>query len=78
MSTHLSLKSFIGFLAIGTLLFSVACNDDEVGVFEPTELLVDGPTALAPGDTVTYTADRYEGATYTWAVPTPGATISKR
>ena len=75
MSTHLSLKSFIGFLAIGTLLFSVACNDDEVGVFEPTELLVDGPTALAPGDTVTYTADRYEGATYTWAVPTPGATI---
>jgi hypothetical protein len=75
MNTHLPLSSLLSFLTIGTLLFSVACNDDEVGVFEPTELLVDGPTELAPGDTATYTADRYEGATYAWAVPTPGATI---
>ena len=75
MNTHSPLSSLLGFLTIGTLLFSVACNDDEVGVFEPTELLVNGPTELAPGDTATYTADRYEGATYTWAVPTPGATI---
>lgn len=75
MKTHLPLKSVLSILAISALLVGVACTDDEVGVFAPTELLVDGPDKVAPGDTATFTAERYDGETYAWTVPTPGATI---
>lgn len=49
--------------------------EDEVTVFEPTELAILGPEEVSPGDTVTYIADLYEVETYHWMVP-EGATIT--
>ena len=75
MKTHLPFKSALSVLSISALLVGMACNEDEVGVFEPTELAVSGPDEVAPGDTATFTADRYDGENYTWTVPTAGVTI---
>ena len=75
MKTRISLKLAIGMFSISALLAVVSCNDDETAAFEPTELAVSGPDEVAPGDTATYTADRYNGETYTWTVPSSGVTI---
>ncbi|MEK6476558.1 hypothetical protein WJR50_03450 [Catalinimonas sp. 4WD22] len=61
-------------LCLVVLLIS-SCEDDEVTVFEPTELAILGPEEVSPGDTATYTTDLYENETYSWMVP-EGATIT--
>lgn len=71
MKAYLSLKPLISILAVSLLLSAVACDDDEVTTFVPTQLTIGGPDEVAPGDTVTFTADNYQGESYTWTVPTP-------
>ncbi|MDF9799906.1 hypothetical protein OKW21_005169 [Catalinimonas alkaloidigena] len=61
-------------LCLVVLLIS-SCEDDEVTVYEPTELTILGPEEVSPGDTATYITDRYENETYSWTVPA-GATVT--
>lgn len=75
MKKYLHFKSVFGILGTLALLISAACENDDVTTLEPTELMVIGPVQVSPGDTVTYTADRYGDETYTWTVPT-GATLT--
>jgi hypothetical protein len=75
MKIYLPFKVTFSMLGMVALLISIACEDDDVTTFEPTELMVIGPEEVSPGDTVTYTADRYGDETYTWTVPT-GATVT--
>ena len=74
MKASVLLQSALSLLSIGALLVGAACTDDEVTVFEPTQLAIAGPAEVAPGDTATYAADRYNDISYTWGVPT-GATL---
>ncbi len=75
MKTYLSFKSLVSIFSVGVLLSAVACDEDEVADFVLTEFSISGPEEVAPGDTATFTTSKYEGETYAWTVPTPGATI---
>ena len=75
MKTYPSFKLLISILAIGILLSTVACNEEEVADFVLTEFTISGPEEVAPGDTATFSTSKYEGETYTWTVPALGATI---
>ncbi len=75
MKTYLSFKPLISILAVGVLLSTVACDDDEVTDFVLTEFTINGPDEVAPGDTTIFSTSKYEGETYAWTVPAIGATI---
>ena len=75
MKTYPSFKLFISILAVGILLSTVACNEEEVADFVLTEFTISGPEEVAPGDTATFSTSKYEGETYAWTVPALGATI---
>ena len=75
MKTYPSFKLLISILAVGILLSTVACNEEEVADFVLTEFIISGPEEVAPGDTATFSTSKYEGETYTWTVPALGATI---
>ena len=75
MKIRVSFKMAFSIFGMIALLANVACTDDDVTTLEPTELMVLGPEEVSPGDTATYTTDRYTGETYTWTVPA-GATIT--
>lgn len=73
METCLPIKVTLSMLCLVALLIT-SC-EDEVTVFEPTELAILGPEEVSPGDTATYITDRYENETYSWTVPA-GATVT--
>ncbi len=75
MKTYPSFKLLISILAVGILLSTVACNEEEVADFVLNEFTISGPEEVAPGDTATFSTSKYEGETYTWTVPALGATI---
>lgn len=62
-------------LGLTILTLGVACEDDEgVEPYQPYYLVITGPNEVAPGEAITYSANPYQGETYTWEVPA-GATL---
>ena len=57
-------------VGLAILTIGVACEEEEgIDPYEPYYLVIDGPTEVAPGDTVTYAATSYENESYSWTVP---------
>lgn len=62
-------------LGLVILTLGIACEDDAgIEPYQPYYLVITGPTEVAPGETITYSANPYQGESYTWTVPT-GATL---
>ena len=59
------------------LFVAVACKEDEgIEPYQPYYLVINGPTEVAPGETITYSANSYQGETYTWTVPDGAEIVS--
>ena len=59
------------------LTIGIACEEDSgIDLYEPYYLVINGPTEVAPGETITYSANPYQGETYTWTVPDGAQLVS--
>ena len=59
------------------LTIGIACEEDSgIDPYEPYYLVINGPTEVAPGETITYSANPYQGETYTWTVPNGAQLVS--
>jgi len=74
MNSRFTSFAIYGLLSLVVILSS-SCEEEEVGVYEPTELMILGPADVTPGDTATYITDLFIDQTYSWTVPS-GATIT--
>jgi hypothetical protein len=64
-------------LGLVILTIGFACEEDSgIDPYEPYYLVINGPTEVAPGETVTYSANPYEGETYSWTVPNGAELVS--
>ncbi|MGB3849152.1 MAG: hypothetical protein WA958_04245 [Tunicatimonas sp.] len=62
-------------LGLVVLTIGFACEEDSgIDPYQPYYLVITGPNEVAPGASITYSANPYQGETYTWEVPA-GATL---
>ncbi len=75
MKKYLPFNPLTVLAALIVLSVGIACQEDEgIEPYQPYYLVITGPNEVAPGATITYSANPYQGETYTWEVPA-GATL---
>ena len=75
MKKYLPFNPLTVLAALIILSVGISCQEDEgIEPYQPYYLVITGPIEVAPGETITYSANPYQGETYTWEVPA-GATL---